>query len=152
LKNKTTLAAEDGEAALLVKKMATAIGKDRLDRDGLARVMAHSRLGTLSSSHENLAKGILLENLKGNISISKVAQNCNLSRGYFIRAFRATTGMTPYQWLLTERINRARQLLRTSNAPLTEIATACGFANQSHFTRVFSSMAGATPGTWRKNG
>ncbi|MEH7872292.1 transposase [Rhizobium laguerreae] len=42
-------------------------------------------------------------------------------------------------------------LLRTSNAPLAEVAIACGFADQSHFTRVFASVVGATPGNWRRN-
>jgi transcriptional regulator GlxA family with amidase domain len=150
--NKTTPAAIDGKDAPCVEKIILASGADRVRRYGRQQVLTHSRPGTLSSSHENLAKCILLENLQANISISQVAQTCDLSRGYFIRAFRETTGMTPYQWLLNERINRARQLLRTSNAPLAEIATACGFANQSHFTRVFSSMVGATPGAWRRNG
>lgn len=59
--------------------------------------------------------------------------------------------MTPYQWLVSQRIDRARTLLRTSNAPLAEVAIACGFADQSHFTRVFASIVGATPGNWRRS-
>nr|WP_234892653.1 helix-turn-helix transcriptional regulator [Agrobacterium vitis] len=72
--------------------------------------------------HEHLAKSLLVEKLDGDISIEQVARACNLSRGDFIRAFRETTGMTPYQWLLSQRIDRARALLRTSNAPLAEVA------------------------------
>ncbi|MEF3129654.1 AraC family transcriptional regulator [Rhizobium leguminosarum] len=68
-----------------------------------------------------------------------------------IRAFRETTGMTPYQWVLRERIDRARNLLRTSKTPLAEVAIACGFADQSHFTRVFAGIVGTTPGNWRRN-
>ncbi|MGJ7519755.1 helix-turn-helix domain-containing protein [Variovorax sp. LT1P1] len=45
---------------------------------------------------------------------------------------------------------RARELLRASDLPLAEVATACGFADQSHFTRVFSRAEGAPPGHWRR--
>nr|WP_313903862.1 helix-turn-helix domain-containing protein [Rhizobium leguminosarum] len=50
-----------------------------------------------------------------------------------------------------ERVSRAQVLLRASNAPLAEVAIACGFADQSHFTRVFSTIVDATPGNWRRN-
>ncbi|PKA45096.1 AraC family transcriptional regulator (plasmid) [Rhizobium sullae] len=138
-------------SALFVDQMATAIGTYLVQRYGGRPIAASNRSRSLSRLHEHLAKSLLLENLDGNISISEVAEACNLSRGYFIRAFRETTGMTPYQWLLSERINRARELLRASNAPLAEVAIACGFADQSHFTRVFSNIAGLTPGNWRRN-
>ncbi|QPB24013.1 AraC family transcriptional regulator [Rhizobium sp. 007] len=138
-------------SALFVDQMATAIGTYLVQRYGDRPIAASNRSRSLSRSHEHLAKSLLRENLDGNISISEVAKVCNLSRGYFIRAFRETTGMTPYQWLLSERVNRARELLRASNAPLAEVAIACGFADQSHFTRVFSSIAGLTPGNWRRN-
>lgn len=138
-------------STLFVDQMTTAIGTYLVQRYGGRAPVATSRTRVLSRAHENLAKSIFSDNLEGDISISDVAEACNLSRGYFIRAFRETTGMTPYQWLLGERINRARELLRASNAPLAEIAIACGFADQSHFTRVFSSIVGTTPGTWRRS-
>lgn len=143
--------AEMDDRERLVDQMATAIGTYLVQRYGGRPAVIASRTRILSRSHEDLAKNILLENLEGDISILDVAQACNLSRGYFIRAFRETTGMTPYQWLLSERINRARELLRASNAPLAEVAIACGFADQSHFTRVFSNIVGVTPGNWRRN-
>lgn len=137
--------------ALFVDQMTTAIGTYLIQRYGGKPATVSDRSQKLSRSHEDLAKSLLLENLDGNVSISEVAQVCNLSRGYFIRAFRETTGMTPYQWVLRERIDRARNLLRSSDAPLAEVAIVCGFADQSHFTRVFSSFVGTTPGNWRRN-
>ncbi|NEJ19326.1 helix-turn-helix domain-containing protein [Rhizobium leguminosarum] len=138
-------------STLFIDQMATAIGTYLVQRYGGRSVAASKRSRSLSRSHEHLAKSLLLENLEGDVSIEQVALACNLSRGYFIRAFRETTGMTPYQWLLSERIDRARAMLRTSNAPLAEVAIACGFADQSHFTRVFSTIVGITPGNWRRN-
>ncbi|WP_345774973.1 helix-turn-helix transcriptional regulator [Sinorhizobium sp. K101] len=57
-----------------------------------------------------------------------------------------------YRWLLRERITRARTLLLESDAALSEVAISCGFSDQSHFTRVFSSIVGTTPGAWRRSG
>ncbi len=141
----------DEASLLFVDQMATAIGTYVVQRYGGRPSATANRTRLLSRSQEDLAKSILLENLEGDISILDVAQACDLSRGYFIRAFRDTTGLTPYQWLIRERVNRARELLRASNAPLADVAIACGFADQSHFTRVFSTVVGMTPGNWRRH-
>jgi AraC family transcriptional regulator len=137
-------------SALFIDQMATAIGTYLVHQYGGRHANPILRSRKLSRAHESLAKNILLENLDGNISISEVAGACRLSRGYFIKAFRETTGQTPYQWLLAERIRRACELLKQPKMPLAEIAIACGFADQSHFTRVFANVIGATPGNWRR--
>jgi len=83
-------------------------------------------------------------------------RDCNkshhdLSRGHFIRAFQQSVGETPHRWLTTQKIEKARRLLRETGQPLTEIALACGFCDQAHFTRTFSRVSGTTPGAWRHN-
>jgi AraC-like DNA-binding protein len=99
---------------------------------------------------ETRAKDMLLAKAQGNASIEEIANACNLSRSYFIRAFRETTHRTPHQWLLEQRIDRARDLLKHSDSSLTEIAMTCGFSDQSHFTRTFSQLVGMPPGMWRR--
>lgn len=136
---------------LFVDQLATAIGTHLVQRYGGSIFTSSTRSRRLSRSQEMLARNLLLENLDGDISIQDVARACNLSRGYFIRAFRETTGMTPYQWLLNERVAHARQLLRAPDISLSEVAISCGFADQSHFTRVFTNVVGTTPGNWRRN-
>ncbi|KQY37029.1 AraC family transcriptional regulator [Rhizobium sp. Root491] len=140
----------DRVSRLFVDQLASAIGTHIVQQYG-GKPVASKNGRKLSRSHEALAKNILLNNLKGNISILDVAKACNLSRGYFIHAFRETTGMTPYRWLQNERISRACELLRTSKLSLSEVATACGFTDQSHFTRAFASALGTSPGAWRRN-
>ena len=105
----------------------------------------------LSRVHEARAKDMLLAHIDGQISIGEVAEACHLSRSYFTLAFRQTTGQTPHQWLLAQRVERARALLQASRMPLAEVAAACGFADQSHFTRVFSQTVGVPPGQWRRH-
>ncbi|VWC35181.1 AraC family transcriptional regulator [Burkholderia seminalis] len=84
------------------------------------------------------------------VSIEEVAAECELSRGYFIRAFSRTTGRTPHQWLLEQRVMRARDLIETSDMTLADIAMACGFSDQSHLSRVFVRIVGHPPGAWRR--
>ncbi|CAN7290354.1 AraC family transcriptional regulator [Rhizobium sp. LjRoot30] len=136
---------------LFIDQLATAIGTHLVQRYGGRTAASALRSRKLSRTHEALAKSLLLENIDGDISVLEVSRACNLSRGYFIRAFRETTGMTPYQWLLNERIMRARKLLRGSEASLSDVAISCGFADQSHFTRVFTNVVGMAPGNWRRN-
>src|SRR6185436_18144716 len=106
--------------------------------------------GGLSSRHERRAKELLRQNLGGNITLDQLAAECGLSIRHFARAFRESTGVPPHRWLLLQRVEQAKELLRRSAQPLVDIALACGFADQSHFTRVFTAVMGASPGNWRR--
>ena len=88
--------------------------------------------------------------MDGQITIAEVADACALSRSYFIKAFRESTGRTPHQWVMAQRVRSACDLLAHSPTPLAEVAAACGFADQSHFTRAFTQARGTTPGAWRR--
>ena len=80
-----------------------------------------------------------------------IAAEFDLSASHFARAFPISTGLPPHQWLLRQRIETAKQLMNDRDLPLSEIAISAGFANQSHFTRVFSAVVGVSPGTWRRD-
>lgn len=138
-------------STLFIDQLTAAIGTHIVQQYGDHSLTTTSKPRKLSRLQENTAKSMILANLQGAVSVVDLAQACNLSRGYFIHAFRETTGMTPYQWLLRERINRARTLLLETDASLSDVAIACGFSDQSHFTRVFSAVIGVTPGTWRRD-
>jgi AraC family transcriptional regulator len=92
----------------------------------------------------------LESDLGGTLSLQQIAAEFGLSVSHFSRAFRISTGLPPHQWLLQQRIKAAKQLMTVRDLPLSEIAISAGFANQSHFTRVFSSLVGISPGTWRR--
>jgi AraC-like DNA-binding protein len=87
----------------------------------------------------------------GKPSLQQIAAEFDLSASHFARAFRISTGLPPHQWLLRQRIETAKQLMNERDLPLSEIAISAGFANQSHFTRVFSAVVGVSPGTWRRD-
>jgi AraC family transcriptional regulator len=106
--------------------------------------------GRLTSRQEKIAKEYLAANIRGNVSLEYLAGLCGLSAPHFARLFKRSAGMTPYQWFIHRRLAHAKYLLETGEAPLPEIALACGFADQSHFTRTFSRIIGVSPGAWRR--
>lgn len=135
---------------VFVEQMGAVIETHLLSHYGGGLRRSPPKVQALSRTHERRAKEMLLSRLDGNASIASIAEACSLSRSHFIRTFRETTGQTPHQWLQTQRIEHARQLLRGTRTPIAEIATLCGFADQSHLTRVFTQLVGATPGRWRR--
>lgn len=95
------------------------------------------------------AKELIEENLSGEVSLAYLAQECGLSPTHFARAFKQSVGVPPHRLLLLRRVERAKVLLERGTMTTAEIATATGFADQSHLTRVFSKVVGMTPRAWR---
>jgi len=83
------------------------------------------------------------------VSLAALATCTGMDRYAMIRAFRKATGLTPHAWQLNRRINLARERL-AQGQPLAEVAHALGFADQSHFQRLFKAHAGITPGRYRR--
>ena len=82
------------------------------------------------------------ENLGSDLSLSSLAELAGLSRFHFSRAFKASTGETPYQHVLRRRMERARLLLAAREMPIDEIASRLGFQNSAYFQRTFKSWVG----------
>jgi AraC family transcriptional regulator len=108
------------------------------------------RKGTLASWQEKRALEFLSTRLDGRFSIAELAESCELSQSYFIKAFKASFGRTPARWLMEYRIAHAKDLLRT-DISIAEIAISCGFADQSHLTKTFSAVTGETPARFRRD-
>ena len=82
-------------------------------------------------------------------SLEEIATSAGLSQFHFLRAFKTSTGRTPFQWLQDFRIELACGLLAATDMPLAQLALEVGFKNQSHFTNVFRRSTGTTPAQWR---
>jgi AraC family transcriptional regulator len=135
---------------LFLESVATAIQSHFLMHYvGKPHVTGPARSG-LTGRQLLIAKRAICANLGGNVPLRSIAQECGLSPSHFARAFAISVGQPPHQWLLEQRVDLARQLLGRSTLPLSEIAIQCGFADQSHFTRVFSAKTGLAPGRWRR--
>lgn len=92
------------------------------------------------------------EGLDEHLTIAALAQECGMGPYAFARAFRAATGQPPHQFLIARRVERARAMLSETDAPLAEIAYACGFASQAHMTATFTARLGVSPGRLRARG
>ncbi len=89
------------------------------------------------------------DHLEQDVALSDIASVLNLSQYHFCRLFKQSTGLTPHQYLTKCRIDRAKQLLRFTQLPITEIAFAVGLNNHSSFTRLFRRYVGTTPKEFR---
>ncbi|MGY3622462.1 helix-turn-helix domain-containing protein [Bradyrhizobium sp. USDA 10063] len=83
--------------------------------------------------------------------MTELAAGSGLSAGHFVKQFKRSTGLSPYQYILCARVGRAQHLLAQGVTPIAESASACGFADQEHFTKVFKRLTGATPATYRND-
>lgn len=88
-------------------------------------------------------------NLSDDITLDELAGAAALSRYHFVRAFRATVGLTPFTYVLRRRAEQAQWLLRSTSLPLAEIALACGFSSQAHFATAFKGRTGVSPRVFR---
>jgi AraC family transcriptional regulator len=113
-------------------------------------LLAPQLRGGLSSLQRRRATELLEAHLDGKIALQQVAEACELSVSHFARAFKQTFRRPPYKWLMERRVDRARDLMTNSRLPLADIATQCGFADQSALNRSFKRIHGVTPGIWRR--
>ncbi|QJP94960.1 MULTISPECIES: helix-turn-helix domain-containing protein [Pseudomonas] len=119
----------------------------------VARVPASEsrKIGTggLSPQRERLVKQLILERLGEPLEVTELASACALSRSHFSRAFKCSTGLSPQDWIRTQRIARAKLLIQHTDHSLTQISLECGFCDQSHFCHIFTRSEGINPFAWR---
>jgi AraC family transcriptional regulator len=90
------------------------------------------------------------EHASQDLTLEVLAHQIGFSPYYFARLFRQTTGESPHQFVLRERVAHARKLLTATDLSLAQVATESGFADQSHFTLVFKRALGVTPRAYRR--
>ncbi|GGM97111.1 helix-turn-helix domain-containing protein [Streptomyces fuscichromogenes] len=110
---------------------------------------APSRSG-LSDRQLTAVRDLMHDRIAEPLPIADLASAASLSPSQFTRQFRASTGHSPHQYLLSLRLERASQLLRTGSAPIWQVAVDCGFSHQEHLTRVMRSRLGTTPAAMRR--
>ncbi|QDK80706.1 helix-turn-helix transcriptional regulator [Spirosoma sp. KCTC 42546] len=90
------------------------------------------------------AKLFMDSQLERSLNLDAIAQEASFSKFHFIRLFKNMYGQTPYQYLTTVRIDKAKQLLR-ADKPVQDVCFAVGFESTSSFTGLFKKMTGSTP-------
>jgi len=90
-------------------------------------------------------------NLDTTLAVGVLCRIAEMSQSHFSKLFKLSTGLTPHQFVLQERINRSKELLRQGDAKLVDIALGVGFENQAHFTTVFGNLVGMTPRQFQRS-
>jgi len=136
--------------ALILDQFQLVIGAHLLQRyGGITGVHAPS-VGGLAVWQKRRALELLRENLDGDVRLTDLAKECGLSVSHFARAFKAAFGVSSHQWLIRQRIDRAKELLSRTDMSLTDVAAKSGFGDQAAFTRTFHRVTGISPGRWRR--
>ena len=94
-------------------------------------------------------KELVQEKMEEDLGLEEMARAVGLSAAHFSQVFRNTTGQTPHQFLLWFRVQRAKEMLRSAEMRVLDVAIACGFKTQQHFARVFRQLCGASPTEYR---
>lgn len=135
---------------LMVDSMSCQMAVHLLRRHSQIKFREPGANDSLTFQQIRLVRDYIQEHLHENILLQELAGAIALSRFHFSRQFRNTTGTTPHEFVLRQRITHARTLLRRTRLSLREVASACGFSDQSHMTRVFRTRLGITPGRYRR--
>ena len=88
------------------------------------------------------------ESKQTRVRLDDLAEVAQMSKYHFLRSFNATVGMTPYQYVVRLRVERARKMIERGSE-LATIAVEAGFSDQSHLSRQFKSEFGMAPGSYR---
>lgn len=106
-------------------------------------------LGGLTGRKLNLATEFIQDNIERDLGLTEIANAVDLSPFHFARLFKQATGVSPHQYLIKSRIERAKSLLAKSELPIVEVGFRVGFKNQSHFTTLFRKLTSLTPKAYR---
>jgi len=139
----------DRQAAQGCLSRATALLTASLERDCRPKAERAFR-GGLPRWQAKRLTSFIEENLEQPIRSPDLIALTGLSTGHFFRTFKETFGQAPFAYIAGLRIERAQQMMLTTNYPLCQIALDCGLCDQSHFTRLFRQLVGTTPGQWRR--
>jgi AraC family transcriptional regulator len=90
------------------------------------------------------------ENLDGDLSLEAMAREVEISPLYLARAFKSAVGQSPHQYVLSRRIERAKELLRNTDLPIVDVALSSGFSSQSHLSHWFLRHVGVSPAAYRR--
>jgi AraC family transcriptional regulator len=106
--------------------------------------------GGLGSTRLRKIKEFVHAKIEDEFTLCDMAQSVDLSTAHFSRMFQKSTGESPHHFVLHQRVDRAKEMLRAAEARVLDVAVACGFKTQQHFARVFRRMCGVSPTEYRQ--
>jgi AraC family transcriptional regulator len=135
--------------ALYVEQMSWTLAA-HLVRNHCRKMAPASATGGLSQQQLRRVIDFIEANMEKPLDLRDLAAAACLNSVYFGRQFKRTTQLSPHQFIIQRRLERAKTLLATTAQPIADIAAGCGFCHQEHLTRLFRSRCGITPWAYRK--
>ncbi|MBV9230811.1 MAG: helix-turn-helix transcriptional regulator [Chloroflexi bacterium] len=143
----------------LLAELAAGGPSGRLYGEGLATALAAHLISSYSSTPRPLPEtirglpapllrrviSVIEDRLPEDLGLAELAQEAGLSQSHFASLFRKTTGLSPHQYIVRRRVERAQSLLQSTTLSIDEIASTVGFYDQSHLTRQMRQILGVTP-------
>jgi AraC family transcriptional regulator len=136
---------------LYAESLGTALAVHLLRQYGTSPRARVIHKGGLASRPLQRVIDYINEHLQDELSLAELARTAKLSPHHFATAFKASTGISPHQYVIKRRLDRARDLLRRNEHSISEIAYAVGFSSQSHLTANFRRTTGLTPRKFRQS-
>ncbi|WP_373540422.1 helix-turn-helix domain-containing protein [Chamaesiphon sp.] len=130
--------------------LGTALAARLVQNYAVSKSVLEFKTNGLSQSQLARVIDYIKANLTQDLSILDLATLTGMSQSHFSRSFKQSVGIAPYQYLMQQRVERAKQLLAKRSIAISTIALDCGFANQTHLTKVFRQMTGMTPKAYQK--
>ena len=129
-------------ASVIAIHLATNYGRRHAQSRACVGLPPHKLSRVLAFIREHIADAIRVDHL---------ASMLHMSPCHFARMFRQAVGQPPHAYITSQRMRRAKELLRETDMPLVDVAAGAGFQTQAHFTGVFRKHAGVTPRLFRLN-
>jgi AraC family transcriptional regulator len=135
---------------LYVESLFTVLSIHLLRHNGTSQLTIHQYRDGLSHRQLYQVIDFIHANLKRKLTLSAIAQQLNMSVYYFCQLFKQSMGISPYKYVLQQRVEQAKLLLKHKEKAIADIALECGFANQTHLNKHFRKLTGTTPKSYRQ--
>jgi AraC family transcriptional regulator len=152
-------------ATVVHAEMVAGFPSGRLFLDSIEQAMAVALVGSQAVRHRSarVSRGglgparlrriadLVHARLEDELGLDELARSVGLSTTHFARMFRKSTGETPHQFVLRQRLERAKAMLRAPGERILDVAVACGFKTQQHFAQAFRDTCGVSPTRYRQD-
>jgi AraC family transcriptional regulator len=130
---------------------STLLGAEVEDSGVSAPSLENVQPGGLAKWQARRTLAYIEANLASKMGIGDLANVVALSKSHFSRAFKLSLGLSPMEYVVVRRVERAKAMISSTRERLAEVAVACGFADQAHLNRRFRALIGISPGRWRRS-
>jgi AraC family transcriptional regulator len=148
------LRSEEAGARIYAESLANVLAVNLLRRHSSlgrssVRSLEHERLRGLPEASLRMVLDYVGDNLAEDLTLAEISCEVGMSPYHFSRMFKLSTGLSPHQYVIQQRIERAKVLLKNADLPVGVVAQDVGFASPSHFAQQFRRLTGVSPRSFR---